>query len=78
MPELHVINAEPAGQVVVRVLKDALVRARNGEISSVAIALVERDGGAQWDWSHAPNISTLIGAVERMKADLIRSTDDED
>lgn len=78
MPDLHVLNAEPPGQAVVKVLQDALARARKGELSSVAVALVERDGTSQWDWSMAPNISTLIGAVERMKADLIRSTDDED
>jgi hypothetical protein len=78
MPDLRVIDAEPPGQAVVKVLKDALARARKGEISSVAVALVERDGTADWNWSRVPNNSTLIGAIERMKADLIRDADAQD
>jgi hypothetical protein len=78
MPDLRVIDAEPPGKAVVKVLKDALARARKGEISSVAIAVVERDGAANWQWSYAPNNSTLIGSIERMKADLIRDADAQD
>jgi hypothetical protein len=78
MPELRVLDAEPPGQAVVKVLKEALTRARKGEISSVAVAMVERDGTADWEWSHVPNNSTLIGSIERMKADLIRDADVQD
>jgi hypothetical protein len=78
MPDLRAIDAEPPGQAVIRVLKDALDRARKGELSSVAVAMVERDGSADWNWSYVPNSSTLIGSIERMKTDLIRETDAQD
>lgn len=75
MPSFSVLDAEPVGESVVKLLENIMLRAQKGELSSVAIAVVERDGTADWDWSQAPNTSTLIGSVERMKADLIRSAD---
>jgi len=75
MADLRVIEAEPAGPGIVELLESALKDARNGALSSVAIALVYRDGTSNWNWSEAPSASTLIGCIERMKADFIRATD---
>lgn len=46
------------------------------KISSVAIAVVYRDGTTGKVWSTAPSMSLLIGAVERLKAALIRDADE--
>lgn len=74
-PELRVLDAEPVGENVVATLKRALKRARAGDLSSVAIAAVKRDGSPYWVRSDAPNHSTLIGVIERMKAEMIRDND---
>lgn len=76
MPDLRVIDAEPVGQSIVKVLEHMLERALDDQLSSVAIAVVERDGAVDWKWSQAPNSSTMLGAIERMKADLIRDADE--
>jgi hypothetical protein len=71
-PELRVLDAEPVSSDVVCRLEEALGFAREGRISSVAIALVYRDGTSGQCWSNAPSLSCLIGAVERMKYGIIR------
>jgi hypothetical protein len=71
MADVTVLDAEPIGKDVVETLELALNRARNGELSSVAIAAVKRDGSPYWVNSAAPNKSTLIGVIERMKQDII-------
>lgn len=76
MPDLSVIDAEPLGGSIIAILEEALLKAQRGELSSAAVAFVHRDGVVGWNWSEAPNTSTLIGAIERMKADLIRHCDE--
>lgn len=75
MADLRVIDADPVGQGIVERLEQVLEWAHNDELSSVAIAVVRRDGSPDWHWSRPPNQSTLIGAVERMKLAMIRAAD---
>lgn len=43
------------------------------EVSSVAIAVVHRDGATSTVWSAPPNKATLIGAVARLQHRLVTS-----
>lgn len=78
MPSLHVLDAEPVGPDVIEELEAVLECARNGDISSVAIATVERSGCTNHCWSKAPSVSLLIGSIARMEAALIRHVDCDD
>lgn len=75
MAELKVLDAEPIGEDVIAKLEEALAEAREGRLSSVAIATVERDGTTNRSWSTAPSMSLLIGSVARLQAALIRRAD---
>lgn len=75
MNKLRVIEAEPLGENVIERLKEALEKAEAGEVSSIAIALVYRDGSSGRSWSNAPGLSALIGATARLEAALIRDAD---
>lgn len=76
MAELRAIDPEPLGKSVIDVLEHVLAKAKAGELSSVAVAYIHRDAAPGWNWSEVPNSSTLIGAIERLKHDLIGSVDD--
>lgn len=64
--ELRVLDAEPPGQGVVERLEEALEKARAGEISSIALAVVYRDGSVSGSWSDAPNRMLLLGSLSRL------------
>jgi len=66
MADLVALEPEPLGENVIATLERALELARAGELSSVAIALVHRDGCAQALWSDAANMLLLIGSVGRL------------
>ncbi|PTR05676.1 MULTISPECIES: hypothetical protein [unclassified Novosphingobium] len=70
--ELHVIPCEPRGDDIRRALLDILVLARRGELSSVAIAYVDRDGCTGCAYSEAPSRATQVGSVEAMKHRLLQ------
>lgn len=72
---LKVIDAEPVGEDVAAKLQEALEKANAGELSSVAVAVVYRDGTCGSSWSSAPSLSCLIGAVTRLQHSLIRDAD---
>jgi hypothetical protein len=65
--KLHAIDAEPATSDTVRTLEAVLEQARAGELSSVAVAYVFRDGSSGSEWSEAPSFSCLVGAITRMQ-----------
>jgi hypothetical protein len=71
LASLKVLDAEPVGADAVEKLEDALTKAKAGELSSVAIAVVYRDGTSGRAWSAAPSLSCLIGAVARLQSALI-------
>lgn len=75
MPDLHVLETEPIGEDVVAKLEEALSEAREGKLSSVGIALVYRDGSTNWCHSKAKSVATLVGAVSRLHAALVRKMD---
>lgn len=74
--KVHVIDAEPVGEGIVETLEDWLERAKAGEVSSVAIAIVNRDGSASTEWSDAPSQVLLIGAVSRLQWRLNQELDE--
>ena len=62
--KLHVLDAEPQGEGIVKMLEEALERAYAGEISSAAI--VNRDGTTQQMWSFLPSFGLMIGSAMRL------------
>lgn len=64
--ELIALDPEPVAADVIDTLERMLERARAGEISSVAIAAVYRDGATTSTWSAQPSFATLLGAVHHM------------
>jgi hypothetical protein len=74
--DLKVIEPEPCGADVVEKLEEALEKAKSGELSSVAIAIVYRDGCTGSSWSAPLSYSILIGAVARLQHRLIASGDE--
>lgn len=76
MAELTVLEPEPVGEGIVETLEEVLERAKAGEVSSVAIAYVLRDGAVCSTWSAPPCFGTLLGAVHRL-AHRMNLTKDE-
>jgi hypothetical protein len=71
--KLHVLTAELQGRDIVKLLEDCLAEAREGTFSSIAVAIVERDGCTRAAWSNAPSYGLLIGAVARLQHDIIEA-----
>lgn len=74
---LAVIEPEPRGRSVIELLEETLERARNGEISAIAIASVYPDGTGDWAWSELPGRLLMLGSVARMHFALARECEDE-
>jgi hypothetical protein len=55
----------------VKLLEDALEKARNGELAGVALALVYRTGETDHAHSRCAALATLIGAVARLHNKLV-------
>lgn len=77
MPTLHVIDSIPTSESAVAYLAHTLERAKAGELSAVAIAWVNPDGSTGSGWSDQPNLGTMVGSVEALKAKLVREMIDE-
>lgn len=75
MADLHAITPEPLGEGMVERLEQALAMAHAGELSSVAIALVHRDGATGALWSSPPSTVLLLGSVARLAHKLNRALD---
>jgi hypothetical protein len=69
--DLSVIDCEPPNLGTIEALERMLDLARAGDLSSVAIAFVRRDGCTGNDFSDPPSRATLIGAVAMLQAELI-------
>ncbi len=76
MADLHIIEAEPIAADLVERLEQALALAREDKLSSVAIALVYRDGSTGDAWSQPPSMGALIGATALLQAHLIQALDE--
>lgn len=66
MPDLRVIEAEGVSPDLIPTIQELLDKANAGEISSVAVAYVFRDGSVGRGWSTPPTFATLLGAVVRL------------
>ena len=66
MAALTVIEPEGVSPDLIETLEAVLEKARGGELSSVAIAYVYRDGTIGRTWSTAPSFGTLLGAIGRL------------
>ncbi|WP_318378822.1 hypothetical protein [Enterobacter sp.] len=60
-------------QEVIRLLEDALQMARNGNCHSLAVIMLSNDGGAIDCWHNGGRPYVMIGAIEALKADFIRT-----
>lgn len=69
--ELIPIDYEPPGKHLAETLDEIREMVERGEISSIAVAYVFRDGSTGLAHSAMPSRSTLIGAVERLKFRLL-------
>lgn len=76
MADLTVIEAEPPGEGVIEALEWALEKTRAGEISSVAIAIVNREGAISRRWSRLPSYPAMLGSLARLMY-LIQREQDE-
>lgn len=66
MTGLVALEPEPAAADVIATLEEALTEAREGRLSSVALAIVYRDGAAGASWSALPSRTAMLGAVSRL------------
>lgn len=73
--KLRQIDSEPVSSTVVEYIEQVLEMAKKGELSSVAMAYVFRDGATGTGFSAAPTRGTLIGAVSILHHKLVRSVD---
>jgi hypothetical protein len=73
---LIALDAEPAGADIIDRLEEVLELARKGELSSVAIATVYRDGAPGRSWSTPPSHTLLIGSVARLQHALNIAADE--
>lgn len=74
--KLTVLEAEPLGAGIIERLERALEMAKRGELSSIAIALVYRDGCAGSVYSEPPSMTALIGSIARLQYRLMRANED--
>lgn len=76
MTTLRVLEPESPAANVIETLEEALAAARAGELSSVAIALVYRDGSAGALWSDLPSRVAALGSVSRLAHKINLEADD--
>jgi hypothetical protein len=67
---LRVIKPEGIGSSVIEALENTLAMAKEGRLSSVAIAYVERDGSTGQTISDMPHQAAQIGATAIMLTHL--------
>jgi hypothetical protein len=78
MAEVREIFVEQPGEDVIATLEKALDMARNGELSSVGVAYVFRNGRGGQAWSSIPNVSLMIGSAARLLHHMNRVADPTD
>jgi hypothetical protein len=72
--KLHEIKAEPpVSPDVIERLTEVCKDVEDDKVSSIAIAVVYRDGSPGLCWSTPPSYTCLIGAVARLQHALIRA-----
>jgi hypothetical protein len=71
---LTVIEAQPTGEGIVELLAEVAAAAEAGKVSSIACAVVYRDGSPDWVVSDLPCISTMLGTIDRMHFTILQGT----
>lgn len=71
--KLLAIDAEPLGASIIDRLDEVRAAAEAGKVSSIAIAVVYRDGNVSHCTSDMPSLSVLLGAIERMKFAILQA-----
>lgn len=65
--KLSVVQPEPLATDMVPRLELLLERARAGELSAFAAAVVYRDGNTGDAFSYLPHTAIMLGAIEKLK-----------
>lgn len=71
MAPLREITCEPPNETIVPLLESLIERAKSGELSAVAVALVDREGCTGQEWSKLHSFGTMIGSVATLQHRLI-------
>jgi hypothetical protein len=71
MADLREITSEPPAENIVPLLEQIIKRAKAGELSSVAVAMVTREGATGQEWSRLPSVGAMIGSVATLQHRLI-------
>lgn len=66
MAELIALEPEAQAADLIAVLDDARAKVEAGEISSIAIAFVYRNGDSNSSWSGLPNRVQMLGSIYRL------------
>jgi hypothetical protein len=69
---VHAIPIEPDGSGVLEVLKDAQALADKGDISMIAVTIVDREGSTHMMRSKVHFRAALVGALAMQQFRLIR------
>jgi hypothetical protein len=69
--EIHEIQLEPANAGVVECIGEALGLAATGQVSTIAIIIIQRDGCPRFSHSAIHNYSMMVGAIARLQHDII-------
>ena len=78
MADLEVIEPESVSPDLIETIERVLEKAKAGEVSSVAIAVVYRDGATSTTWSTPPSFATLLGAVAHLGFRMSHKKDHSD
>ena len=77
-PTLVALEAEPPAVGAIGLLEDLLEQVKQGMISSLAVAVVFRDGSGDQHWTFAPSTMALIGSADVLVHRLIAEALDGD
>jgi len=75
---LTLITSQPPAADIADTMDRLLEIVSEGGMSSIAIAMVDRDGCSRTIWSEAPCVQSLIGAVAILQQRLVREAIDDE
>ncbi len=64
--KLYSIDSEPEGDGIVSLLQEALEQAYAGELSSIAVVMVNKDGTTSQAHSFLPSFGLMLGSAHRL------------
>lgn len=65
------IGVFEVNEMAIRVLTEALEKAKSGEIVGVSMAMLHHDGRSSWQSGGLIGCHSVLGALEMAKADII-------